>query len=94
MIPRPRAEDPLSRNGRTPAETWLKTWWAVIDALTGATPPAIPTVYINPTGAQKGLPSTDGPVKLVLVADEAGGAVPAFSWDGQWRRVTDRAVIS
>ena len=31
---------------------------------------------------------------LVLVTDEAGGAVPAFADGANWRRVTDRAVVS
>jgi len=31
---------------------------------------------------------------LVFVGDETGGSVPAY-WDGtNWRRVTDRAIIS
>lgn len=31
---------------------------------------------------------------LVYVSNEAGGAVPAFSDGTNWRRVTDRAVVS
>ena len=31
---------------------------------------------------------------LVYVTDETGGAVPAFSDGTNWRRTTDRAVIS
>ena len=31
---------------------------------------------------------------LVYVPDEAGGAVIAFSDGSDWRRVTDRAVVS
>lgn len=94
MIIRPRAEEALSRNGRTASGLWLKAWWGVIDALTGVTPPRVPVVYINPTGAQKGLPLSDDAGQIVLVGDESGGAVLAFSTGGQWRRVTDRAVIS
>lgn len=30
----------------------------------------------------------------IFVADEAGGAVPAFSDGTEWRRCTDRAVVS
>ena len=93
-ILRPRAEERITRNGQTFTEVWLRSLWGVIDAVTGSTPPRIPTVYINPTGAQRGLPSSDEDGQVVLVADEAGGAVVAFSTGGQWRRVTDRAVIS
>lgn len=31
---------------------------------------------------------------MIFVSDEASGAVPAFSDGTNWRRVTDRAVIS
>jgi hypothetical protein len=31
---------------------------------------------------------------LIYVTDEAGGAVPAFSDGTNWRRVTDRAIVS
>ena len=40
------------------------------------------------------LPSAAEDGVLIFVIDEAGGAVPAFSFDGAWRRVTDRAVVS
>jgi hypothetical protein len=43
-----------------------------------------------------GLPSAGdaGAGALVFVSDESGGAVPAFSDGSDWRRVTDRAVVS
>ena len=31
---------------------------------------------------------------LIYVTDETGGAVPAFSDGTNWRRVTDRAIVS
>lgn len=31
---------------------------------------------------------------LIYVSDESGGAVPSFSDGTNWRRVTDRAIIS
>lgn len=34
------------------------------------------------------------PRQWIYVSDEAGGAVPAFSDGTNWRRVTDRAIIS
>lgn len=34
------------------------------------------------------------PNGLVYVSDDVGGAVPAFSDGTDWRRVTDRAVVS
>jgi hypothetical protein len=38
--------------------------------------------------------STSGAGALIYVSDETGGAVPAFSDGTNWRRVTDRTVIS
>lgn len=42
------------------------------------------------------LPKADalGAGTIIYVTDEAGGAVPAFSDGTDWRRVTDRAVVS
>ena len=34
------------------------------------------------------------PRGLVYVSDETGGAIPAFSDGTNWRRFTDRAVVS
>lgn len=38
--------------------------------------------------------AANAPRSWIYVSDEAGGAVPAFSDGTDWRRVTDRAVIS
>jgi len=40
------------------------------------------------------LPSAATATGLIYVSDESGGAVPAFSDGANWRRVTDRAVVS
>jgi hypothetical protein len=42
---------------------------------------ALPSAAANLTG-------------MIYVVDEVGGAVPAFSDGTNWRRVTDRAVVS
>lgn len=39
-------------------------------------------------------PSTAAIGTMIYVTDESGGAVPAFYDGTNWRRVTDRAVIS
>jgi len=39
------------------------------------------------------LPDIDFP-GLIHVSDEVGGAVPAFSDGTDWRRVTDRIIVS
>lgn len=40
------------------------------------------------------LPSVDTKGGMIYVNDESGGAVPAFSDGTNWRRVTDRAIVS
>ncbi|MCB1485614.1 MAG: DUF2793 domain-containing protein [Hyphomicrobiaceae bacterium] len=66
--------------------TWREA--IVIPAATGI--PRLPAV------AKASLPSaTSGGVgAIVFVPDEAGGAVLAFSDGANWRRVTDRAIVS
>ena len=44
------------------------------------------TVATLPTAANQG--------GMIFVSDEAGGAVPAFSDGANWRRTTDRVVVS
>ena len=42
-----------------------------------------------------GLPSAStNQGAIIFVLDETGGAVPAFSDGTDWRRVTDRAIVS
>lgn len=38
--------------------------------------------------------ASKNPSSMIYVSNESGGAVPAFSDGTNWRRVTDRAVIS
>ena len=40
------------------------------------------------------LPSAAVPGEIIFVNDETGGAVLAFSDGTNWRRVTDRAIVS
>lgn len=41
------------------------------------------------------LPSAaDNPQMMIYVSNETGGAVPAFSDGTNWRRITDRAIVS
>lgn len=41
-----------------------------------------------------GVPSASPPGRLIYVTNEKGGAVPAFSDGTNWRRTTDRDIIS
>ena len=40
------------------------------------------------------LPVATAAARMIYVSDEAGGAVPAFSDGTNWRRVTDRVIVS
>lgn len=40
------------------------------------------------------LPSAGDAGEMIFVSDEAGGAVIAFADGTNWRRVTDRAIVS
>lgn len=54
--------------------------------------PQIPTMQ---PFAVADLPSpADTLYGLIFITDEVGGAVPAFSDGTNWRRVTDRAIVS
>jgi hypothetical protein len=47
-----------------------------------------------PTYTVATLPSAAIAGRWIYVSDESGGAVPAFSDATNWRRVTDRAIVS
>lgn len=50
------------------------------------------TPFATKTVATAGSPTTAG--KMLFISDESGGAVMAFSDGTNWRRTTDRAIIS
>jgi hypothetical protein len=72
--------------------TWHEA--LVVDKNTGRLSVAAPLKV--PSYAVAGVPSasTSGAGAIIYVSDETGGAVLAFSDGSNWRRVTDRAVIS
>lgn len=48
-----------------------------------------------PNYTVSGVPSaSENTRRLIYISDESGGAVPAFSDGTNWRRVTDRVIIS
>ena len=55
------------------------------------------TDIFGPTGDSflvSALPSASQPGQMIYVSDETGGSVMAFSDGSNWRRITDRAVVS
>jgi len=53
-----------------------------------------PNQLVLPSYTVSGLPSAATAAQFVYVTNDAGGPVPAFSDGTNWRRVTDRAIVS
>lgn len=68
------------------AKDWQK--WAELVARL-AEPVTLPTYTVATLPA-----ASSWTAGMIYVSDETGGAVPAFSDGTNWRRVTDRAVVS
>lgn len=69
----------------------LNTGGYAYQDLIGETPAAFQLIPY----AKAALPSASKWIYgMIYVTDETGGAVPAFSDGTNWRRVTDRAVVS
>jgi len=49
---------------------------------------------VLPSYTVAGLPSAGNAGAMIFVTDETGGAIPAFDDGTNWRRVTDRAIVS
>lgn len=69
--------------------------WATRVALWVRQQQAVSNTVHAPQYSVSNLPKAAVAGVLIFVPDESGGAVLAFSDDsGDWRRVTDRAVVS
>jgi hypothetical protein len=53
-----------------------------------------PNQLVLPSYTVAGLPTAATAAQFVYVTNDAGGPVPAFSDGTNWRRVTDRAIVS
>ncbi len=53
-----------------------------------------PGVFILPTHSVNNLPNPAPAAQVIYVSDESGGAVMAFSDGTNWRRCTDRAIVT
>ena len=84
----PRPDWRLSLNGPTPAEVLSRFFREVFQTLNGSLPPRVPVVTV----AER--PSVTPAGRLVVVSNETGGSVLAFTDGTNWRRSTDRAVVS
>jgi len=53
-----------------------------------------PDQFVLPSFSVNSLPSVSPPAQLIFVPDESGGSIVAFSDGTNWRRMTDRQIIS
>ena len=81
----PPQREPLVDDSRCASRTWYDQFLAFASFLRSPGLPSFPVAALPPATPAG---------KLIYVSDEAGGAVPAFSDGVDWRRVTDRAIVS
>lgn len=74
--------------GGTNRKSTILRVWTYIASKLSSTPTAFPSYTVA------GLPAATTAAQIVYVSNETGGAVLAFSDGTNWRRVTDRAVVS
>ena len=67
---------------------------AVVDSYNWGQFGFTPSQLILPSFTVSTLPTADPAGQMLLVTDESGGVVPAFSDGTNFRRVTDRAIVS
>ena len=53
-----------------------------------------PDQFVLPSFTVSSLPTANPAGQMLFVTDETGGSVPAFSDGINWRRLTDRAIVS
>jgi hypothetical protein len=53
-----------------------------------------PDQFVLPSFTTTTLPSANVVGAMIYVTNETGGAIPAFSDGTNWRRVTDRAIVT
>lgn len=81
----PQPNEPLVYADRRIGPVWLSRLRDLVDLVNRPVDPSY-TVATLPTDAMVGA--------RAFVTDETGGAVPAFFDGTNWRRVTDRAIVS
>lgn len=76
--------------------SWAK-WFVSVFERTGSGPLAVqgyPKASLPSPGEWGSVAASDPFSSIIFVNDETGGSVLAFSDGTNWRRVTDRAVVS
>lgn len=70
-------------------ELWFSKLTKEVNAARGEEPLILPSYTVATVPDEATYINT-----MIYISDESGGAVPAFSDGTNWRRVTDRAIIS
>jgi hypothetical protein len=79
----------FGRTGAVAAQAGdYSAYYARVDGTASSGPVTLASYTVS------GLPSASPAAQFVYVTDEVGGAVPAFSDGTDWRRVTDRNVVT
>lgn len=77
-----------------PSTKMHSTWQSWAEALAKQLTNETTDAFQMEPFAKAALPSAALPYRFIIVTDEVGGLVPAFNDGTNWRRVTDRAVVS
>ena len=88
--PLPSPGMPVATANGLPDRSWFE-WFSFLNRR--ALLPVVPSYTVAQLSAAP-LTAAANPQGLAFVSNEAGGAVLAFSDGTNWRRSTDRAVIS
>lgn len=85
----PSAQSPIVTRSGAPTSEWAPFFMRVARLLSGGAPfpLAAYTVATLPDAAA----FKD---HMIIVSDESGGSIPAFSDGTNWRRSTDRAIVT
>ena len=85
----PPIQGQIATNTGQPDQTWAIWFNNVFSLLAGRAPFQLASYTVA------GVPAASkNTACMVYISNESGGAVPAFSDGTNWRRVTDRAIIS
>ena len=89
VVSKPDRGAPIVQDGV--ASEYLQTFFDDLQNAANGNPQINLASY---TVAAPGLPDVTTTPGLIFVSDESGGSVPAFSDGTNWRRVTDRAIVT
>jgi len=93
-IPRPTGHRDLGALARFDADLVKMLFLELSEHARAINQFAAPALPLNSYLVAEVPAAANSPNALIYVSDETGGGVPAFSDGINWRRVTDRAIVS